>query len=360
MEVLQGIVYMLGRGYPRPSHLKLQSPEMDPAKTKPPRPSNTALGVVVDLSHTSSPHEPRVLFSVNQSRVETVLSEFWDAYRAGILTPHHASRLRGKLFFCLSAAYGMVGRAATLPLVQRQYRDSRHDFHDGSELHHTLLFFDALLPNLPPLVVPLEPPRVAPLLVYTDASFWREKRGRDECTDAHARLRGALGAVVFDPESGEVRYAHALPPWDILLSSWRTDRKTYIAELEALAAISVYTTYPSLFAGRRVNHFIDNTVALSAIVHGYSGKPELAKAVNVFYLQMISLRASVYFDYVPSKANIADLPSREYFSQLRAELLGLSPPDSSDPLVVPSVSSWASPLVSWATRDDTAHMRVPV
>jgi len=32
--------------------------------------------------------------------------------------------------------------------------------------------------------------------------------------------------------------------------------------------------------------------------------------VNVFYLQMVALRASVYFDYVPSKANIADLPSR--------------------------------------------------
>lgn len=51
-------------------------------------------------------------------------------------------------------------------------------------------------------------------------------------------------------------------------------------------------------------------MALSAYVHGYSGKQELAKTVNVFYLQMVALRASVYFDYVPSKANIADLPSR--------------------------------------------------
>ena len=44
MLVLQGIVHMLGKGHERPSHLKLQSPEMDPGRTRPPRPSNTALG----------------------------------------------------------------------------------------------------------------------------------------------------------------------------------------------------------------------------------------------------------------------------------------------------------------------------
>ena len=86
----------------------------------------------------------------------------------------------------------------------------------------------------------------------------------------------------------------------------------------------MYGTYPALFRGRKVLHFIDNTVALSALVHGYSGKPDLAKSVNVFYLQMPSLRAAVYFEYVPSKANIADLPSRRMFTLLRSELAGLS------------------------------------
>ena len=52
-----------------------------------------------------------------------------------------------------------------------------------------------------------------------------------------------------------------------------------------LAALSVYSTYPDLFRGRTVNHFIDNTVAQAAFVHGYSGKVELAKVVNLFYLQ---------------------------------------------------------------------------
>ena len=60
-----------------------------------------------------------------------------------------------------------------------------------------------------------------------------------------------------------------------------------------------------------------------ALVHGYAHKPELAKTVNVFYAQMLGLRASVYFDWVPSKANIADLPSRGAFAHTRAELAGI-------------------------------------
>ena len=156
---------------------------------------------------------------------------------------------------------------------------------------------------------------------------------------------------MYDPSDRSVRYAYSAPPWAILLSSWRVDRKTYIAELETLAAVSVYATYPDLFAGRKVLHWIDNTVALSALVHGYSGKPELAKAVNVLYLQLAALRTNVYFDYVPSKANIADLPSRELFSELTLELSGLSTfPGSTHTLRIPAVAEWNLPLDYWLDK----------
>jgi hypothetical protein len=291
-----------------------------------------------------------------------VLALFNEAFEKGWMSPHLASSLRGKLFFLLSAAYGMAGRAATLPLVQRQYRDSDHRFVAGSELHHSLLFFRALLPNLPRLRLQVTTVTDPPLLVYTDASFWvANKRGRgegvDECANPHRDLRGALGAVVYDPRDRSYRTAWATPPWTLLLASWRLDRKTYIAELEALAALAVYGTYPSLFAGRRVQHFIDNSVALSAYVHGYSGKQELAKTVNVFYLQMVSLRASVYFDYVPSKANIADLPSRGEHERTRRELHGLRQRGSApDTLAIPSIAQWTAPLESWVVRHEFQHL----
>ena len=142
------------------------------------------------------------------------------------------------------------------------------------------------------------------------------------------------------------------PDWAELLSFWSPDHKTYIAQLEVLAAISAYFTYPELFVGRRVQHFIDNTVALSALVHGYSGKADLAKMVNAFFLQMAGLRASVYFDYVPSKANIADLPSRGERAALLRELRGLRPsPGARESLRVPHMGHWVAPLERWLTRN---------
>ena len=162
------------------------------------------------------------------------------------------------------------------------------------------------------------------------------------------RFGGALGAVLYDPlDGGSVRYAAADPPWHALLTHFE-QRATYIAELETLAALAVYSTYPDIIAGRKVIHFIDNTVALSALVHGYSGKPNLAKAVNLFYLQLVSLRATAWMEWVPSKANIADLPSRGEWELLDVELhdipvLG----DAPDLLAVPSVASWNAPLESW-------------
>ena len=167
----------------------------------------------------------------------------------------------------------------------------------------------------------------------------------------YAWLAGGLGAVVYDPVDGVVRYALAEPEWYKLLEFWSPDHKTYIAQLETLAAMSVYFTYPELFVGRKVNHFIDNTVALSALVHGYSGKRDLAKMVNAFFLQAAGLRTSVYFDYVPSKANIADLPSRGAIRELLSELRGMSRARNDDHVLrVPHVGHWMAPLASWVSR----------
>jgi hypothetical protein len=363
LRAIERIVLALGS--PRRKGDPIQSPELDPSKTRESACTHVVLGIVTDLTQVCE-GQKAVVFRPDPERVKSVLAMFRDAFIAGKLTPHMASRIRGKLFFLLSSAYGMVGRAATLPLVQRQYRDATQAFTVGSELHHSYLFFRALLPRLPPLTMYIVPDPVPPLLIYTDAAFSRRKRKSvsGECEsreNTRDTLNGGLGAVVYDPVDGTVRYAAAKPSWDILLSSWRTDRKTYIAELETLAAISVYTTYPSLIAGRKVNHFIDNTVALSALVHGYSGKPDLAKAVNVFYLQMIALRASVFFDFVPSKGNIADLPSRFAYTLLESELIGLDVRgERPDVLAAPDVAAWTRPLESWATLPEFADRKVPL
>ena len=87
-------------------------------------------------------------------------------------------------------------------------------------------------------------------------------------------------------------------------------RKQQIGQVELVGAVAPYLSLPAELAGRRVIHFIDNTSALAALAKGYSGVPDSAHIVHVFHAWAAAASASVWFEYVRSKANIADLPSR--------------------------------------------------
>ena len=77
---------------------------------------------------------------------------------------------------------------------------------------------------------------------------------------------------MLDPVSGERLYAAGVcPEW--LRAALVPGRKTYIAQLEAIAVVAAYTTFGHLLRGRRVYHFVDNTVTLSAAIHGYANQP---------------------------------------------------------------------------------------
>ena len=120
-EALQELILMLGSGSVGPPSKPARALELDLGKTKPASSANVVLGVVANLSALQET-PPCVRFQADPARVERVLAEFRGAFEKGQLSPHLASQLRGKLFFIVSAAYGMVGRAATLPLVQRPRR----------------------------------------------------------------------------------------------------------------------------------------------------------------------------------------------------------------------------------------------
>ena len=77
----------------------------------------------------------------------------------------------------------------------------------------------------------------------------------------------------------------------------------------------VYWSVPEL-RGRRVIHWIDNTGAVAALVKGYAVAPDSARILHAFVALTLGLGVAVWFEYVPSKANIADLPSHSSFSLL--------------------------------------------
>ena len=129
---------------------------------------------------------------------------------------------------------------------------------------------------------------------------------------------GWLGFVVYDPERARFFYSDSCVPEHVL--DLFVHKKQKIGQCELLAASIVYTSMPELFRARQVIHWIDNTSAISCLIHGYSGKVDSALLVNAFHLFNAGLKARIHFEYVESKANVADLPSRQEFVYLLLSL----------------------------------------
>ncbi|KAL1510245.1 hypothetical protein AB1Y20_006569 [Prymnesium parvum] len=160
-------------------------------------------------------------------------------------------------------------------------------------------------------MVPLRRELCPPIVVLTDASW----------EIGHTWI----GFVVLCPMHG-VRWAGtATPPWLLEWLARLRVQQTYIGQLEVAAALAPYWSLPpSIFRERAVSHYIDNQGALYSMIRGRSSDEGSNRLVFLARLRMHVLRADVWFDYVPSASNIADLPTR-LDHDARQRLLALGP-----------------------------------
>ena len=300
------------------------------------------LGVMHDLSRS---HEGKVTLRIVQERADRVSAVCSSVLSSRRLHAGQSARLRGKLFFACTTAFGKLGRAALQPLVSRQFGKSRSSALTDDEAA-ALSFFVALLHDMPPRVVDLCPSADDPAVLWSDASY---EGGV-----------GEIGFVLFEPRlvgvpcsslpepltraddpspfSGFVFSSSVLPsPLHALL----VPKAQQVGQCEIIGGLTPYLTLPSILRGRDVMHWIDNTSAASVLLHGYSGKPDSARLANIFHMFNAGLRARIYFEYVESKANVADLPSRGDFDYLRS-LRALRVP-----MRFPLSSEWHAPLRHW-------------
>jgi hypothetical protein len=135
-------------------------------------------------------------------------------------------------------------------------------------------------------------------------------------------------------------------------------RLQYIGQLELLAAVAVYYSLPHLFVDRQVIHWVDNTSAVAGLLKGYSSVADSARIVHAFWAIASALGSDVWFEYVPSKANIADAPSRNDCSYV--ESLG----SDRCPFVCPPIDAWRSPAEAFeearkAAKASTTNRKRP-
>ena len=61
----------------------------------------------------------------------------------------------------------------------------------------------------------------------------------------------------------------------------------YIGQLELLAAVVAYTTFPDVLMGRHVIHWIGNESAVYSLAKGYSGMADSARVVNLYHAYVL-------------------------------------------------------------------------
>ena len=268
-----------------------------PSKAQKLAPRNTELGVVCDMS--AAHKEGIVSLLPTDGRMQSILDDLRGHKAENRLTPAEASRISGRLGFLFTTTYRKVGRAACQPLFQRVNRDKTFKF--TKSLTHMLEFLEILLPLLPPKrvnVFPRDSPPGEHIIVYTDACAKKSFKG--------------IGAVVIMPNGKKYYASLEVPGW--ILEGFDKRHKTLISQLELLAVIAANLTFAHLLTKQRVMYFEDNTTALSAMIYGYSSKEDMARLANMYHLQNFNLDIFAWHEWVPSKANIADIPSRPRFS----------------------------------------------
>ena len=198
-------------------------------------------------------------------------------------------------------------------------------------------FIRDVLRALPRREIFLDRPSRPPVMIWSDAMY-----------ETSSPQPAAGGFVAIFPEEGhdqpeEVFFSSDVTSSEVMRSF--LDRKQYIGQLEILYAVSPYWTLGSRLAGRQVIHFIDNTSACAALVKGYSACMDSGLLVNAFHAFNVGLRADVFFEYVRSKANIGDLPSRLAMDELWQTFvtLGVAARARELPMVMPKFGDWYAP-----------------
>ena len=124
-------------------------------------------------------------------------------------------------------------------------------------------------------------------------------------------------------------------------------RKQYIGQVELLGVLAAYTTFGNEVAGRRVLHFVDNSSALAASCSGMAGPCDSRYIVQALHATLMGLNARVWFEYVRSKANCSDDPSRKIALALKRMWIGGALPSEPCMLALPEGDAWLAGSGDW-------------
>ena len=259
------------------------------------------LGTFSDFSRAAS-HGILSMYA-DEDRILECLEVIGASLRSGGLGFGDALSLQGRLSFTLLSQMAKVGRTA-LPCLYWHSTGPSRSISDSTR--DSLQFISDVLLDLKPYEAEVRA-RLGPQpLIWTDAMF---ERDGVRLASPERGCRCAIGYVLWCPRS----YRFFIGEMDLSLELLQLvfgERDTYIGHAEELAAAAVYSTCPELLRDSYPIHFIDNQGALGILCRGSSSHAPMGLLAHQTAAAQLELNARVWYEYVASKANIADLPSR--------------------------------------------------
>lgn len=295
------------------------------------------LGFIIDPKKSSGPgrefrwlgsmkliKELSICTYMDRRRIGHIVAMINEAITANELKPHDAGTLRGKWGFACLGTWGATGRIANEALKKREHTAEKNDFKLTPALVEAFRWMKALLAVLPPAEHFLAGSVRKHFILYTDASSEESRKtARNSFMRQYFKNRGIANANILEGSTsrhvqlGWVFYEegstdHFASGWhvvgDELLLKW--NKKQPIACAECLAATAACILCLDKVYDADVTLYCDNQPSVGGFIKGSSKEENMDSLIHGLQLFLCARRSRLWVEYVPSKLNISDEPSR--------------------------------------------------
>ena len=247
------------------------------------------LGVTVDADECGA------VFWPSDTKVEKWISRITNALQTQKLSSGASSKLAGALSWSAQHIFCRLGRALLRPMFAK-----RKGPKIGTLLNSSLRWW------LEVLTLQIQQRRSWVLPATRPVQLFCDARG------SPPRL-----AAVIITHDGSSYYTDMAPP-QALLKFFIDRRDKQICALELCAIALGLSTFGPLCAGLKLHVWSDNCGSEHATRRGSAKAWDHNRIVHALWVKAATLRCHMIVDRVPTKENIADLPSREEYALLRA------------------------------------------
>jgi hypothetical protein len=244
-----------------------------------------------------------VIVRVNDEKAVKWSGAIDQALAAGVLSAGDASKMSGRLSFAAQKTFRRAGRAALRPLFQQQYAPLSGG-RIGKELEMSLKWWREALGAFQAQRVPWEPSTKKATLL----------------TDARSTPPRVAAVLIVDGKHYYTDWA----PDEAMLQMFSKRNDNQIMGLEILAVVVGICTFAKLLKGRSVKAYCDNVGGERALAAGAARSADHDRMIHGVWMMAMRLGLTLWTERVPTKDNIADLPSRESYSLMEQVFCSIS------------------------------------